>query len=150
MTEGKAPNGGGGVWQDVRVSLGPDAEVTGKLAFVSPTRIEGKLKGEVRATDLLVVGPQAIVHASVQAEKLIVLGEVRGEVRQATRVEICTGGRLFGDVETRQLVIEEGATFEGHSRMGEKPAAATATAAATVVPDKKPAAAAAVVPDKTV
>src|SRR5207244_6784745 len=77
MAEVKAVNGN--AWQEVRVSLGPDAEVTGKLSFTVPTRIEGKLKGEVRATDLLVVGPQAIVHASVQAEKLIVLGEVRGE-----------------------------------------------------------------------
>lgn len=126
--QGKAPNGGGGVWQDVRVSLGPDAEVTGKLAFVSPTRIEGKLKGEIRASELLVVGPQAVVQATVRAEKLVVLGEVRGEVQGASRVQICSGGRIYGDVETRALVIEEGATFEGHSRMGDKPA--------VVVPEK--------------
>jgi len=68
MADAKSVNGN--AWQEVRVSLGPDAEVTGKLSFTVPTRIEGKLKGEVRATDLLVVGPQAIVHASVQAEKL--------------------------------------------------------------------------------
>jgi len=120
VTQGKAPNGSGGVWQDVRVSLGPDAEVTGKLAFVSPTRIEGKLKGEIRASELLVVGPQAVVQATVRAEKLVVLGEVRGEVQGASRVQICTGGKLYGDVETRALVVEEGATFEGHSKMGEK------------------------------
>src|SRR2546430_9375623 len=109
MAEAKPVNGN--AWQEVRVSLGPDAEVTGKLSFTVPTRIEGKLKGEVRATDLLVIGPQAIVHASVQAEKLIVLGEVRGEVRQAARVEICTGGRLFGDRETQGPVVPEGAPF---------------------------------------
>src|SRR2546427_12462983 len=107
MAEVKAVNGN--AWQEVRVSLGPDAEVTGKLSFTVPTRIEGKLKGEVRATDLLVVGPQAIVHASVQAEKLIVLGEVRGEVRHAARVEICTGGRLFAPPRTKVLVVHEGA-----------------------------------------
>src|SRR4029077_1126945 len=50
--------GGHIVWEDVRVSLGSDAEVTGKLSFASPTRVEGKLKGEIRASDLLVVGPQ--------------------------------------------------------------------------------------------
>src|SRR2546423_11337923 len=106
MAEAKPVNGN--AWQEVRVSLGPDAEVTGKLSFTVPTRIEGKLKGEVRATDLLVVGPQAIVHASVQAEKLIVLGEVRGEVRQATRVEICTGGRPLGAVRAKCPVVQDG------------------------------------------
>src|SRR6185295_3717499 len=99
------PTNGSGAWQDVRVSLGPDAEVTGKLSFATPTRIEGKLKGEVRATDLLVIGPQAVVQASVMAEKLVVLGEVRGQVQNANRVEICSGGRLFGDIETRALVV---------------------------------------------
>ena len=110
----------GNAWQDVRVSLGPDAEVTGKLSFTTPTRIEGKLKGEVRASDLLVVGPQAVVQATVRATKLVILGELRGQVEGASRVEICAGGRLFADVETSSLVVEEGATFEGHSRMGQQ------------------------------
>ena len=116
MVEQKATNGG--AWQDVRVSLGPDAEVTGKLSFATPTRIEGKLRGEIRATDLLVIGAQAVIHATVRAEKLVVLGEIRGQVEGANRIHICAGGRLFGDIETRALVVEEGATFEGKSRMG--------------------------------
>ena len=111
---------GGNAWQEVRVSLGPDAEVTGKLSFVTATRIEGKLKGEVRASGLLVVGPQAIVHATVEAANLVVLGELRGQVQGAGRVEICAGGRLYGDVETKSLVVQEGAMFEGQSRMGEQ------------------------------
>lgn len=109
------PNGS---WQDVRVSLGPDAEVTGKLVFSVPTRIEGKLKGELRASDLLVIGAQAVVHATVHAEKLVVLGEVRGHVTGVSRIEICAGGRIFGEIETRALVVREGATFEGRSKMG--------------------------------
>jgi cytoskeletal protein CcmA (bactofilin family) len=109
------PNGS---WQDVRVSLGPDAEVTGKLVFAVPTRIEGKLKGELRASDLLVIGAQAVVHANVHAERLVVLGEVRGHVTGASRVEICAGGRVFGEIETRALVVREGARFEGRSKMG--------------------------------
>ncbi len=63
MAETK-PTIGNGTWQDVRVSLGPDAEVTGKLSFATPTRIEGKLKGELRASDLLVIGAQAVVQAN--------------------------------------------------------------------------------------
>jgi cytoskeletal protein CcmA (bactofilin family) len=113
------------VWDDVRVSLGSDAEASGKLSFVEATRVEGKLKGEVRAAGLLVVGPQGVVHATVRADKLVVLGEVRGDVQGATRVEVCAGGKLYGDVETQSLVIQEGATFEGRSRMRGTAEAAT-------------------------
>jgi hypothetical protein len=99
VTESKPTNGNGG-WQDVRVSLGPDAEVTGKLSFATPTRIEGKLKGELRATDLLVIGAQAVVQANVHAEKLVVLGEVRGQVRHRDEVPRGTGRRdVRGSVE---------------------------------------------------
>ena len=104
-------------WQDVRVSLGSDAEVSGKLSFQTPTRIEGKLKGELRASDLLVIGPSAVVEATVRADKLVILGEVRGAVQSAVRVQICAGGKLLGDVETRGLVIDEGGLFEGRCRM---------------------------------
>lgn len=115
-----------GRWEDIRVSLGSDAEVTGKLSFATPTRIEGRLKGEVRASDVLVVGPQAVVEATVQADQLIVLGEVRGDVKASTRLEICSGGKLYGDVETTTFVVREGGTFEGFSRMGRTGAVATA------------------------
>ena len=109
------------------MSLGADAEVSGKLSFATPTRIEGKLKGEVRASDVLVVGPQAVVQATVRAEQLVVLGEVRGAVEGASRVQICAGGKLYGDVQTRLLVIEEGATFEGRSQMQTAGATTTTT-----------------------
>ena len=46
------------------------------------------------------------------------MGEVRGEVLGAARVEMCAGGKLFGDVETKSLVVQEGAVFEGRSKMG--------------------------------
>lgn len=121
-------------WQDIRVSLGPDAEVTGKLSFVGPTRIEGKLRGQVRAADLLVIGAEAVVEASVRAEKLVILGEVRGQVEGAGRVQICAGGKLFGDVETRSLVIEEGATFEGQARMEHPQTQPVAAADSPAVP----------------
>jgi cytoskeletal protein CcmA (bactofilin family) len=121
-------------WQDVRVSLGADAEVSGKLSFATATRIEGKLKGEIRSSDVLVVGPSAVVQATVRADRLIILGEVHGEVQGANRIQICAGGKLYGDVETRGLVIDEGGFFEGRCRMGVEAVARTDGDAATVQP----------------
>ncbi len=125
-----------GRWEDIRVSLGPDAEVTGKLSFATPTRIEGKLQGQIKATDVLVIGPHAQVEASIEAEQLVVMGEIHGEVQATARVEICNGGKIFGDVSTKTLVIREGAVFEGFCKMASR---AAATARSIVVEEARPA-----------
>ena len=119
-----------GSWQDLRVSLGADAEVTGKLSFSTPTRIEGRLKGELKSSSMLVVGKEGVVHASVQAEQLIVLGEIRGDVTATGRVEVHPGGRIVGDVRTGTLVVKEGAVLEGGVKMNGSAAAARASSSA--------------------
>jgi len=101
----------------LRPSLGPDTKVSGRLSFTVPTRIDGKLRGEVRASELLVVGEDALVEGTVRALKLVVLGEVRGEVRGAERVEIGPGGRLMGTVETQSLIVREGGCLDGDCRI---------------------------------
>lgn len=111
-------HGGGEAWREVRVSLGSDAEVSGRLSFTTATRIEGRLKGEVRSVDLLIVGPQAHVEATVHAQVLVVLGEIQGNVTCTERLEIRKGGQVCGDVNTRGLVIEEGGRLEGCCQMG--------------------------------
>jgi cytoskeletal protein CcmA (bactofilin family) len=124
------PATSGSSWQDLRVSLGSDAEVTGKLSFTTPTRIEGRLKGELRSSSVLVVGKEGVVHASVQADQLIVLGEIRGDVTASGRVEVHPGGRIVGDVHTGCLVVKEGAVLEGGVKMSGAPAASLASSSA--------------------
>jgi cytoskeletal protein CcmA (bactofilin family) len=101
----------------LRPSLGADTVVSGRLSFTVPTRIDGTLRGEVRASDLLVVGEDGFVEGTVRARTLVVLGEVRGEVQGAERVEVGPGGRLMGTVETQSLVVKEGGCLDGDCRI---------------------------------
>lgn len=101
----------------MRVSLGPDAEVTGKLSFTDPTRLEGRLKGELKGSALLVIGSNAVVEATIEAERLVVLGKIQGNVTSRAALEIRAGGRVVGDVDTRSLVVDEGGVLEGRVSM---------------------------------
>lgn len=100
-----------------RTSLGPDASVTGKLSFTVPTRLDGKLKGEVRASDKLLIGRQAFVDGDVRATELIVEGEVRGDVYVDRSVEVAASGRILGRVEAGCLLIEPGGLVNGDCRI---------------------------------
>ncbi len=115
----KAPEPPVGHHPSVRQLLGRETTVTGKLSFNAPTRIDGVLNGEVRATDLLVIGEEGKVDGAVRARQLLVLGEVRGEVYVEGRAEIGASGRLFGSIRSKDLVVQAGAVLEGDCKIGQ-------------------------------
>ncbi len=102
----------------LRTSLGADSEVTGKLSFNAPTRIDGKLNGEVSCSDLLVIGETGTVDGNVRATELVVLGKINGDIRGAQRVELGPRGRIDGTVETQALAVQEGGKLEAACRVG--------------------------------
>ncbi len=101
----------------VRASLGADAVVSGRLSFSEPTRIDGTLRGEVRASDLLIIGETGFVEGTVRAASLVILGQLEGHVVSADRVEIGPRGALHGTVEARTLVVCEGGRLDGDCRV---------------------------------
>ena len=111
-------------WREIRTFLDPGTQVSGKLSFTTPTRIDARLRGEVRATDLLVIAKGGQVHGTVWPTSLVVAGEVRGQILGADRVEIQAGGRVTGAIETKVLILVEGGFFEGDCRMTDEAVAA--------------------------
>jgi cytoskeletal protein CcmA (bactofilin family) len=101
----------------VRQSLGRETTVTGKLSFNAPTRIDGTLNGEVKATDLLIVGEEGLVDGAVRAQQLLVLGVVRGEVYVDGKVEIAPSGKILGSVHSQFLVVNAGGVLEGDCKI---------------------------------
>lgn len=97
--------------------LGPEAAFDGRLTFQGAVRIDGKFSGEIITEDVLVVGESAEVTAIVNVGSLILNGLVRGNVRAKKAVELHAPARLYGDIETPQLVIHSGVIFEGHCKM---------------------------------
>ena len=102
---------------EVRTSIGPDAIISGRLSFTTSTRIEGKLKGEVRCTSLLVVGESAVVEGVVRADELHINGLVQGDVIETRRVKIGPTGRLLGRLQAQSVIVCEGGSFDGQVRM---------------------------------
>ena len=111
-------------WREIRTFLDPGTQVSGKLSFTTPTRIDARLRGEVRATDLLVIAKGGQVHGTVWPASLVVAGEVRGQILGADRVEIQAGGRVTGTIETKVLILVESGFFEGDCRMTDEAVAA--------------------------
>jgi cytoskeletal protein CcmA (bactofilin family) len=107
-----------GVAGEVNAYLGKGSRVTGKLNFEGTVRVDGQVEGEINAQDTLIVGEPAIVNAQITGNSVIIKGRVTGDITARKRVEIRAPGKLFGNVTTPSLIIQEGVIFEGHCSMG--------------------------------
>lgn len=97
------------------------SQVRGDLTFDDGFRIDGRFEGKIRSSSELVLGETADVTADIDVGKISVSGSLRGSVKAGERVELLSKARVFADVTTPVLKIEEGALFQGSCQMGEEP-----------------------------
>ncbi len=97
--------------------LGHGAEFEGKLTFAGTVRIDAKFKGSIMTNDVLVVGEHARIDADITCGTVIVHGEVNGNIKAKSAVELRHPAKMRGNVESPSLVIEKGVLFHGESRL---------------------------------
>jgi cytoskeletal protein CcmA (bactofilin family) len=101
----------------VRTVLFPNSSISGKLSYDLPVKIDSRFTGEVKASDLLVVGANAHVEARVAARRLQLEGKLVGSVQVVGCFEIMPGGHFKGDAQAGQLKVHPGAIFDGQGRV---------------------------------
>ncbi|MFC1855135.1 polymer-forming cytoskeletal protein [Thermodesulfobacteriota bacterium] len=104
----------------INAFLGKGTEFDGKLVFDGVVRLDGKFKGEIISKDTLVVGESASVNAEIKVDTIIISGKISGNIYAKNRVEVHAPGRLYGNIVTPVLVLEEGVIFEGNCSMESK------------------------------
>ncbi len=110
----------GEAWIDdrIRVAVGHNINISGKLAFPGPARIDGQFRGEISSTDLVVISETGAVDARVRTPRILILGEFHGEVIGAKAVVVGPAARVQGRVEAENLTVCEGARIEADLTVG--------------------------------
>jgi cytoskeletal protein CcmA (bactofilin family) len=88
-------------------------EITGDEDLV----VDGNVEGQIHISRDVRVGVNGVVKATVEAQSIIVSGELIGDCQASVRVEIQATGRLTGNIRAPKIVIAEGAMFRGNSDM---------------------------------
>ncbi len=109
--EAAAPRG------EIKAFLGEGTDFKGVLTFEGTVRIDGKMEGEIHTKDMLIVGESAVVSAEINVNTIAISGVVRGNINASGKIEIHRPGKLFGNVKTPSLFVEEGVIFEGSCSM---------------------------------
>ena len=97
--------------------LGAGSEFEGKLNFKGTVRIDALFKGSIETDDVLIVGEHARIQADITCGTVIVHGQVNGNIRAKTGVELRASARVRGDIDTPSMSAEKGAFVQGAIRM---------------------------------
>lgn len=121
VAEGQASADNGEVKRDERkqFQMGPQDILEGKLIYDGSIRADGRVEGEVRVSGNIDVASGATVKALLEGGNVTLKGSVEGQVTARDKLTLAKNARLSGDIAVRRLQIDDGATLNGHVRMGD-------------------------------
>lgn len=99
--------------------IGMEAVCNGDFASGGSVRIDGTVNGNVTVTDCVIVGASGCIHGDINARKVVIGGEIYGNLNVPEKVELTSTARVIGDLTTSALVIDEKAVFQGRCDMNQ-------------------------------
>jgi len=108
---------------ELNAFLGVGTEYKGKLDFIGTVRIDGRFEGEISTEGVLILGRKAHIEGTVRVGQLNSCGEILGEVHVQDKAVFEKTSVLKGSLDTKVLVVENGAVVEGTINMIEGAAA---------------------------
>jgi cytoskeletal protein CcmA (bactofilin family) len=116
--------------------IGKGSEVKGDINVAGNLRVDGIVRGNVRAEGDIEVSMGGVIEGKdVHARNIIIHGLVKATLTAEDQLRIHSQGEVQGDVTAQALDIESGARFVGHSNTG-KPSADILAIDNTVMKEK--------------
>jgi cytoskeletal protein CcmA (bactofilin family) len=97
-----------------RSVLADDLELDGDVTSLGPVEVLGKIRGAVRAPDVLIAAGGR-VDGQVAAHNLSVFGTINGTIT-AKSVLLCGSAQVQADITHDLITIDTGAQFDGSLR----------------------------------
>ena len=109
--------------------LDTGSRMKGDLQFEDTFRVDGRLEGKIESEGHLVVGEKGHVEGEVRVAQIHVAGTISGNISGAEKVEISATGKILGEIQTKSLVVQDGAVLEGSCQMERSSPRTTASTA---------------------
>jgi len=97
--------------------IGEGTAIDGDLVFSGGLRLDGKVRGNIRAAgdkpSMLVISEKGMVEGEIAVEHLILNGTVKGPVHASELLELQPHARVLGEVRYAALEMHQGALVEG-------------------------------------
>lgn len=98
--------------------IASDLTIEGKIEGAGHIRIAGRFKGDVHVQGDLTIEVGAKVNGGVRARKVVIAGELEGNIESAQRVELLASGVMIGDLKAETLLVAAGSRMKGQVEFG--------------------------------
>ncbi len=97
----------------------------GKIRTPGSIRIDGRVAGDVMATQNVSVGATGDVNGNVSAKNVTIGGKITGSIVATEKLIFEASAIVHGEIRAAKLVVNEGAMYDGQCVMSDaKPAPA--------------------------
>ncbi|SNX55103.1 polymer-forming cytoskeletal protein [Thermoanaerobacterium sp. RBIITD] len=100
--------------------IGKNTTLEGSIKAQGAMRIDGNISGKIEVQGNVIIGESSKIEADIITDNISVSGEVTGNITVKNQAQITSSGKVYGDIEVQNLIIDEGAVFEGKCKMNKK------------------------------
>jgi cytoskeletal protein CcmA (bactofilin family) len=102
-------------------NIGRSTVFNGELTSDEDLTIEGTVTGDVQVREaMLTITEPAKVEADIHGARVVVHGSLKGSITATARIELGPGARVEGNLSADQVVIADGAQFNGRIDMAKR------------------------------
>ena len=97
--------------------IGTNTVIEGFLESQGTIRVDGKVKGDIKAAGDVFVGTNGTVTGNINASNVYLSGAVEGNVTTKGVLRILSTAKLIGDIFVKSFVTDEGGILQGKCTM---------------------------------
>ncbi|MCL2175727.1 MAG: polymer-forming cytoskeletal protein [Treponema sp.] len=97
----------------INTIIGPNTSVTGDIEAGGFTRVDGSIRGDVKASGRIVIGERARMKGNVSGTNITVGGVVFGNIIADGHLVILSTAIVIGDIITRRIQADDGCFVNG-------------------------------------
>ena len=100
-------------------ALTAGSKIVGTITADSDYRIDGLIEGELNCSGKVVIGESGRIKGTVNCQNAEIMGFLDGKINCSQQLSLRASGKIQGDVQTKTLIVEPGAQFNGTCAMSQ-------------------------------
>jgi cytoskeletal protein CcmA (bactofilin family) len=97
----------------INTIIGPNTNLTGDIEAGGFTRVDGNIRGDLRAKGRVVIGERARMKGNVSGMNITIGGVVYGNIVADGHLIILSSAIVIGDIITRRIQADDGCFING-------------------------------------